>query len=662
MQSHQLEISINDFFSMIWHGRLTILIFVLCSVFFSLFFIKNSERIYTAEAIIQAASVKPQSQSLEKLRASALKGVLAETNAFAGSDGKEIVPIIKGREFIGSLIGKIDKEKIDTHCPSNYTAPGILSVAGLLNFTGVSPYVPMSDLQIEEARKQCIADMIDVKKYVYKKKDTSAHSISVKSTDPFFAAALANKIVDNFFLYEKTNRKNSFDEIMTYLSTSMGKAQVKAEQAKQKLDLFLLKNRMNTGSISQSLNNISFETDRNLAEIARLENDSQLLMTSISNLKNKLNLENPSFLEDRVSDYYKVSPGFFQFLKQLENKDIKNKDVRFGLDNEIRREILRLEEILSVAEESIAEREKKSQEFLALNESFQILRIELAAHRSYLSNLEASLNGVALEKGLNLMAYEAIYSKAIPPQIPTSPKIKLIGLLSALVAFVLGVLFLMIRNANKIFSINQISDLYEFPHTVVLSHNDLKSKKISDGKAIEVKGVSLSFISEIANKGKIGCLVEIGRKNNSRSTTTDPVNVFCASICMAQGKKVLSVNSSKIFNNLLYPYRKSSKIVDLTQWRGETSLSLGNVVVENTIPADPKELSQMLAKEEKFFDHIFVSLGLGIDQNVKNSMILSADFFILVGSAGNFALEDINKYVENTGLKKSTCAGFFLIK
>ena len=166
----------------------------------------------------------------------------------------------------------------------------------------------------------------------------------------------------------------------------------------------------------------------------------------------------------------------------------------------------------------------------------------------------------------------------------------------------------------------------------------------------------------IANKGKIGCLVEIGRKNNSRSTTTDPVNVFCASICMAQGKKVLSVNSSKIFNNLLYPYRKSSKIVDLTQWRGETSLSLGNVVVENTIPTDPKELSQMLAKEEKFFDHIFVSLGLGIDQNVKNSMILSADFFILVGSAGNFALEDINKYVENTGLKKSTCAGFFLIK
>ena len=141
MQPNHLEISISDFFSMIWHGRITILVFVLCSVLFSLYFVKNSERIYSAEAIIQASSVKPQSQSLEKLRTSALRGLLAESNALGGSDGKEIVPIIKGREFIGSLLDKIDKKKIDTHCPVNDTAPGVLSVAGLLNFLGVYTYL-----------------------------------------------------------------------------------------------------------------------------------------------------------------------------------------------------------------------------------------------------------------------------------------------------------------------------------------------------------------------------------------------------------------------------------------------------------------------------------------------------------------------------------------
>ena len=184
---------------------------------------------------------------------------------------------------------------------------------------------------------------------------TNAFSIIVKSVPPETSAFLANLIVDEFFLQEKTKNKYIYEKNKAFFEKSLLSAQMKYEQKKAELDQFLINNP------------------------TAIEKFDILLIEIASLRKRNLNIENKLILLDQAfknSDYRTlskkefesplISNNFIQTFNSYESD--QNSSVLFDkLNMSTKMEIGRLKVLLKNNKNILQEKERRADKQLAFS-------------------------------------------------------------------------------------------------------------------------------------------------------------------------------------------------------------------------------------------------------------------------------------------------------
>ena len=178
-------------------SKIIFLIGVLIAIFISVSY-KTSTRKYSSTAIIDYSATGPSKISgIENADGIGDIAGLLHVRERTGN-ATILVPKVTGREFLEQILeNKSFSQELEKHCMPRQK-PKLLTFLGFLEFFDVYKIKDESFENKNNYKVDCLISMIQVKKYIYKQVASRGYSIIVTATDPFFAAYLANFIVDKF--------------------------------------------------------------------------------------------------------------------------------------------------------------------------------------------------------------------------------------------------------------------------------------------------------------------------------------------------------------------------------------------------------------------------------------------------------------------------------
>ena len=211
------------------------------SIFFSVFMLKTLPVTYSAVVVFE--EFNNQEKESRGLVEDQLPAFLA-LESFQGSESN-FAPRAMGRDFLQILLkDPFVKNYMDKNCI--YSAPSRFSAINILQFLGRIGPPDISYEQQEEIKIDCMRSFITVEPYqpenIKNTKISRILALVVKTGDPDFSAYFANLVFKNYIEVMGKERLKDFEQTMVVLSSTVAKAQIKANTAEKKLENFMIEN------------------------------------------------------------------------------------------------------------------------------------------------------------------------------------------------------------------------------------------------------------------------------------------------------------------------------------------------------------------------------------------------------------------------------------
>ena len=125
-------------------------------------------------------------------------------------DESGLVQKFLGKTFINSVLeDSFLSEETNRLC--SVDIQGSLPRRGLEYLKVVERRKPTNE-QINDAKIQCLRQLIDIREFGYGELKTKAYVISIEHFDPFFASKFLNRAVDLFFQGQKESNLEEYEE------------------------------------------------------------------------------------------------------------------------------------------------------------------------------------------------------------------------------------------------------------------------------------------------------------------------------------------------------------------------------------------------------------------------------------------------------------------
>ena len=651
---YNLILDYKGLLSVFWKDKFLILSFILLSIPVGINYISKKPPIYSATAIIDVSeSSKVTSQS-----------ILPTANPIFQFQKQSIsfLPKVTGTEFLKTVIFSNKKLEKNVRELCDYSEVKPSFIRNLLISTGVSSNLKPNEQQKDDLLISCIRDLMVVKEYTHDGTFlTPAHSISVESTNPFFAADLVNEIVVKFFDLQKLEGDRHFQKLARQLSSMIEDAQLAINETEKKLENFTIRH---AGLI---VKDSSYIKQSNEADSLRLALRNQIYKLGQSerydvDLKDLVSRLRQASKEDigKINDLVQtigitggLSNEFVSSISEAQRLDLNSLDEENTVLTIFEKEIFRLNTLLKRNERQLASKEIKVEGLMELSNELNRLEMAVNSKKAYLNTLEAQLASNALESGLMKLKEGQLLTRATPPLYPIGPNKKRIMALFVIAFTIVAISISLLKQTinNRVYHIGQLHVLGALRNLVQLSHRR-KWFFDSDYNKKDMKSqFDFKFFSELLISGGIGCVVDVRSNKKSRLNVAEEVcsqighaifrNEKCMLLFQSDPKKSLLLNSEsgKNGSNL-----KNQKI----NHADEENLFIQRVNRSEIENLDVSSLRSQL----KEYSRIVISLDHTIDDAVKMKLMTEVDYYILVGIAGIVGLKTLRKFVQISGEEK----------
>ncbi len=653
------ELDLKNIFSLFWRYKYLFLVSIFASFLSSTYFVIKSPKIYEAESLVELEKGSdPNSMDIFQAQVD-LSGLLRD-----GGQQKEsgIIPTIMGREFIISLDKKYDIQKKLRHS-YNFSNPSIFSFMGILVRLGLFSYDQPNEVQESETLVSKIRSLISIKLYKYGQIKTNAYKITVKHTDPFVAAFLANKVTDHFFEIMEERNRDKYKKQTKFLLANIAEAQLNYSKSQKNLENFLIKHpSFFDGNLfsSTEINAVSPDAEKRVSELIDLTFQNVELRESLNKL-NEILKKDKIILQDfdTINNRSNLSNSFLNGLIVIDGENISTVSKTKGFKSRISAEIKRLEALLTKIQSFIKAREREVTDDLDLNEVFSELRLELTIDKNYFENSKAAFKDFTLQGGREILRTNLIYSRATAPIYPVSPNGRYIVMLNLALFLLFAAIILFFKQILRpvVFDLNQLSGSYRFNNKVKFSRNVFPNTTKKPQLLPSTTFVDMGFFNAIKNKGKTGCFIEVGEKGFLDKDLSASVSlVFAKFLSNFRHKTICIGNRFK---------EKSDQIVkdsfELHSVKGNDKKNASVVTSEKEMDLIDGMQFFPLSSEYQEFDRVFIAANKSRKFQVKFHLIENCDFFVLVGKAGYFRKEHLDQFISDKKLFNDKCLGFVLV-
>lgn len=661
------DIRLRPYIFAFWKYKLLLTIFILLSLPVSFLLIKISPKTYSSNSVVEVK----QSRTTSSLSAFMPESLV--TSSFVlpkilDNQSQAFVPFIKGNIFLSSLREKIAQEdeiskSFNKFCniPLEYkTNP--YSFLGLLEYFNVYKIVPPSAKESREDQLGCLGSMIQVEKYKYKSFSTDAISLIATTGNAQFSADLANLVVEHFFEMEREKQNIRFDETVLLLSGMLAKAEKELKQAQENLKDFLYQN----ASLEidwQNFRATGFQVGDLYVELGKLDKNKFFVLQALKLLRE---VENTASLTDFAKlDTENISSGLRSVIEKLQNENMGATKKTRRIQEEIKKEIERQEELLASLEKSINVKEKEANKNLFLSNTFDALSVSFETKKSYLLGLQAAIQEQITENSFKNIDSNLVHSRASVSSIPDSPNVNLYLAISIILSTSLGLFTIVIKQNREqsVFEIRQLNDVPWLRNRVFLSlKRDFDVKKLGFHTVGENILVGSKFYEKIEKSGRVGCFVQLGQTIR-KTNLSDLVAIFLAGLMGKKERGVVCITSkNEQYSNLLRN-SEGNPMSNNVLTKHDSSSSPANYVIddEQTFSIKKGGFSEIIEKHKQA-NKIFVSAGAQFDNDTKLELIHQSNFFLFVAKLGKFKLGDLLFYQDLLDFDEKNFLGIVLVK
>lgn len=662
-------LDIRSLASVLWNGKFIIVFFFLLSIPVSFYYVSRITPLYMATSIIEVSVRGVPNSPGQNIQLSTAfmkmdSGGLGRSSSF--------LPKVTGQEFLKILINSSEKLREPLNKLCSYGGPSKPSILRVfLGKMGLVQTIVPNEEQKYDMVVNCIRSMLTVREYVHGNSLTPAHSIVVKSVDPFFAADLANEIVKQFFLLEKKESEARFKRVSLYLSETIAEAQLQLNVAEKKLEDFTIKyaeyigTNVKGASGSDGSMALKAAIKDKIYKLAKTESYENKLIDTLNNIKG---LEERSVGEiDIFVKSVGVTGGLSgKFVSEISKlvKISKEKDSwKPSLADKVNSEVLRLERLVKINKQQVLKKENEVANLMNLENQLTGLEFNAKKRALYFQNLESQLTTNALDAEVNMLEDNKVYTKATPPLFPYYPNKKALVVTLAIFFVSMGVaLVLFLQSLQKVvFSVTQLYDFREIKNKFQLSlKKDLRDFDPRSEGSRKKWPFPLQFHADLNKTGKVGCIIDLSEGRSANSSAAERFSRYVSKLMPKSENTLLFLSgiSKKPFSIL--SSRNRDEQIDLN----EDKKSIGNNKL-SVIRDDERLLWSSnffpIKSDFKNFDRIIVSLEAGISDLAKFDAISYCDFYILIGQAGKFNTEILDKFTGKLKDRDIKCVGFFLL-
>ncbi len=670
-------IDLGEIFNSLWFHKFSMLLLITLSVPVFLIYSTTFPPTYTAETVFE----NPENNSSRS--DSAVMGDVG--NSFMSFLGPQLgasssfYSEIRSMSFLKTVVlnnAKLDSKTLRKFCPLPSKKNFGFSLRSLLVQLGVSENKNPSENQKTSLLVKCVNGMLAVNQDSYGSAESSAYKLSITSGDPVFSALLANQIVEKYFVRHEKSRDENFQNVKKYLSEVIGESQLEFDQANELLQSFKIKNSVlmnttgsptfngNPGRLADTVslinsNPFATELSREISYLSQLEKSLSRLKqvrVHLSNLKELDQEEIKAFLSS--TEVQKViSRTFVTFVSKIDGLSVGASFKYQEINKLVSEELQSLEQQMQVLEEKIGKREEQTKKLMIINNRFQELAVDVSKKKILFEGLKDQLKEKILTTGLTKIEQPVLLTKAVPPFRKASPNNKLIVVIGAMLTFMVGCAYILIRQSflGRIYSVSQLQKLGKS-----LSCYGLKYKKL---KLINEKSnetmISQSFFSRAKEVGPLGCIIDLSQKAQNNSLASTFFKSIASSLA-TDGNKIVYLDSLQ-GKKMFFANREKSTIPDRRIQDSQDVLDKHVFTLNDKDGIISAGNIEQIKIKYSGYDKIICGLGTEVGDLIKFKFIEQCDFYILIGKSSQFDENTYKKFAHTNLEKEKKCLGCFLI-
>lgn len=648
----EFELDLGSFGAALWQSKAILFAAFFLSIPCALYFIKTQTPTYISETIIEIT--QESNEGSQSFGSTSSLGLALGLNL--PKSRSKLIPLMMGGDFLKAVLKSNDFVNKELQKSCSYSPPSRYSVANILDKINIMAITEPNESQKINFIVECMRRMISITDYEHKSKVTSANSIMVTTSDPFFSAELANALVTQYFIEEKYQREVKFQSTIKFLSDTIAQARLELSSAQAELRDFTIKisalidvTPSFEGNETVSLRN---NIKEKINELGQTKIRFQELDNTLSGLKSlvKKSIRKVDLFIQRIGLEGGLSRTFLAEISKalIENKSsINDKEIEFALN----REIKRLEELLIKNSLKIKKKEKEAEKLIKIEKELSELELSVEEKLIYFQNLKDQLTKKSVEAGVSMLQENVLYSKAVAPLSPSSPKKRRVLVGFAIFFTFIATLFVLIRQSTtkKVFRISQISKHLPPKYTSELTwQSDFKNQI----------PFANNFLRRLLNAGKIGAIIDLSENNDTR--VSEEFAALLGRILSGEEKKVLCLTNQTDEKNIFI--RSKNQKPSFSESGRDVSKETNQVTfLEDTERQLEKGEIFNIRKIIEPYDHVLLPLGNNVDDLARFKLTEQCDFFILIGMSGKFKLKKFLKYSAGITDESSKCIGSFLL-
>ena len=586
----------------------------------------------------------------------------------------DLIPKILGEKFLKTLL---KSGELVSHLRENPDCgdktPSLKSITGVLVFLNLYEFKSANGSQREAELVNCLRDMISITNYKFEKTKTSAFVIRVRDRDSDMAKKIANELVNQYFSQDLALKKRNYEKTVSYFSEMLAKTKIELEVEKKKLNQFLLSNvkfisssatksALQKESASEQLSQMSSSL---IFEINELEKQSKKLVETLAVLveapENRLRASELLVQMKEKQVTLSVSRNILNLIERLSVEENTREETWQLLRQKVEEEIDRLSGLSSTVKDLLNEKNQQLKKVIADSKTLDEMGNNYIRKLTYYEQLKSSVDRKILEAGILDVSEPTIYSRATQPLIPLKPKIKNIFAQNAVIAIIIALLLIFVRQifTQRVYHIKQLEAQNGKMDLISLSKKDLNLSALMSGNTSSRK-LNANFLKNIKDCGSALCVIDIQESVGSSTHLSDNISLYFSNLLKQFDKSVLCCMNPDGLARLELS-KKPGTIYSLSS-AGDYTLDKDQISLTSfESRASFIKQKKLLEIGDGKFDKTLISVGDKESRTLKFDLIDKCDFFILVGIAGSFTFEQFKSFMIDTEVINEKYLGCVLV-
>ncbi len=669
------EFDLAELFRSIWFHKFSLLVFLIVSVPLSVMYSTTLTPTYRAETVFEKPrdeGTRDSNSFLNRVEGLGFLSVLG-----GGSTGRSFDTFyseIRSASFLKTVIlnnANFDSQLLQEFCPLPSKETTRFSLRSLLIALGISENRAPSESQKESLLVECVNGMLEIDFDTYDSNESSAYRLSIESADPNFSAYLANQIVEKYFVFHEKKRDQEFQKVKEYLSRIISEAQREFITANKSLQSFIIRHtflmNIEPPAIDQSSDDklpraaspFAAKLKKDFFSLSQLENSLSKLNKARLKLSNLKDVEKYKTYEDisatEIQDVF--SRAFITAISKMDNLSAGSSVINKEITKIVGQELMSLRQQIQVLEEKINKREEQTMQLMTIENRFQELSIDVSKKKFIFEGLKDQLKEKIISSGFSRLGQPALLTKAVPPFSEASPNKKLIIALGAIISMLLGIAYILIRQTRlrRVHSLSQLKRISKSLSCFAIKYKQLNYM----GQRSDETVIGQSFFSHTIGGGKLGCIIDLSKKLNEISISSE-FSKAIANLLAADNSKIVCLDSSPSKSSFFASSPKNFES-NLSDHNPKGFLSKGTLAfIDEEGMLSAGEVKEIKNKYSDY-DKIVCALGAEIGDLTKFKFMEQCDFYILIGRSSHFDEYDYRKFSNTVWEKEKKCLGFFMI-